>query len=239
MQSHSIEHWAKLKLIQLRRSVPRCYLFSSKFILGAATLLTLYFLAMDITLLIRVRKRGPLTPFLPASQNKTKNSDEITIRSSTNPSSVTTQHTVWVFWPMPVKKIMMAEGTHFFRSPIAEFVEQTLGFSTIFPFVGPNLISLTHCVLSVICIRFLISDALFWRQMGVCLFQFRNFLDSFDGVVYRAHAKSTRTNPTTARSATTWTRLVTCLAARVSSAPSLYICSSTGLCTRVSESEQL
>ena len=84
---------------------------------------------------------------------------------------------------------MMAQGTHYLRSPLAELVENSLGFSELFPFVGPNAISVTHCVLSVLSIKYLTHDSLFWRQIGVGLFQFRNFLDSFDGVIYRAHAK--------------------------------------------------
>ena len=63
--------------------------------------------------------------------------------------------------------------------------------STMFPFISANFISLTHCALSIVSVKFLINDSLFWRQVGVCIFQFRNFLDSFDGVIFRAHAKRT------------------------------------------------
>ncbi len=203
------EMWLKLRLFYLKRSVPRCYLFSSKFMLAAACILAVYFLFMDIKLIVRVKHRAPLKPFLQPTSSKdtvlpSSNETNTLLRllssssSSTSPNfaSTTTStrtdsgaaNTIGVFWPLPVKKIMMAEGTHFIRSPLAEFVEHFLGFSYLFPFIGPNAISLTHCALSIVCIRFLVSDSLFWRQVGVCIFQFRNFLDSFDGVVYRAHA---------------------------------------------------
>jgi hypothetical protein len=167
--NRQLEKRLKIKLFQLRRHTPRCYLFSSKYVLTLFIILMAYFIIMDIKLFISVKHRGPLV----------KNAN-----TSNHEKSPLT-----VFSPLPVKKIMIAEVTHFIRSPLAELVEHSLSFSEIFPFISANLISSTHCFLSVVSIRFLISDSLFWRQVGVCIFQFRNFLDSFDGVIYRAHAK--------------------------------------------------
>ena len=107
--------------------------------------------------------------------------------SQTNSNDETQTDSFW--YPLSVKKIMMTDPTHYIRSPIAEFVEHRLGFSEHLPFISANTISLFHCVLSGVSIKFLVDDSLFWRQVGVGLFQFRNFLDSFDGVIYRAHAK--------------------------------------------------
>lgn len=135
---------------------------------------------MDIILFGKARARGPFRTF--------SNSPASIITNKTQPA-MNNNKILSVFAPLPVKKIMMAEVTHFIRSPLAELVEYAFGFSELFPFVGANVISFTHCVLSVISIKYLTHDSLFWRQFGVCLFQFRNFLDSFDGVIYRAHAK--------------------------------------------------
>ena len=186
--------------------------------LSAAVFLVLYFLTLDIALYGRAKNRGPFRYYKPGSnqpaqilstnildtiQNSNKiNSSRLLKNLNSNVllnfedlkvSSISNdiQTSFSIFWPLPVKKIMIADATHFIRSPIAEFVEHSLKFSDLFPFITANSISLLHSVLSVLSIRFLSHDSLFWRQFGVCLFQFRNFLDSFDGVIYRALAKRT------------------------------------------------
>jgi hypothetical protein len=40
--------------------------------------------------------------------------------------------------------------------------------------------------------KFLAHESLSRRQIGVLIFQFRTFLDCFDGVIFRAHAKTKR-----------------------------------------------
>ena len=252
--------------ISLKRKIPKCYLFSSKFILTSFIVLFSYLIIMDIILFVKIKQghsfltltyainsRDPdsndglmnkllkVTSTVPPSSfhghasdkdldfdssrssrgssfelgtgdsDRPKSSayDEETSRNrhsqpvfkTPNTNRITSYDTldesssvkpkVSVFSLLPVKKIMIAEATHFIRSPIAHFIEFEFGFSRLFPFISANAISLLHCLLSIICIRYLIHDDLFWRQFGVCLFQFRNFLDSFDGVIYRAHARKT------------------------------------------------
>lgn len=143
---------------------------------------------MDIRLFKMAQVRGPYTP-MKMTKNATKSSS--TSGEMTTTTIPESKFSYSVFRPLPVKKIMMAEATHYIRSPIAEFIEHGLGFSSIFPFISANFVSITHCILSVVSIKFLIHDSLFWRQVGVCIFQFRNFLDSFDGVIFRAHANKT------------------------------------------------
>ena len=41
----------------------------------------------------------------------------------------------------------------------------------------------------MVSVRFLIDESLEWRQFGCVLFHIRNFLDSLDGIIYRAHMK--------------------------------------------------
>lgn len=65
-------------------------------------------------------------------------------------------------------------------------------FTYYFPYISANVISYFHCLLSLISIKFLSSESLFRRQIGVIIFQFRIFLDSFDGVVFRAHSINRR-----------------------------------------------
>lgn len=153
-----------------------CYLFSNKTILSMFILLLIYLVTMEILLVSHLKHRGPYQTMNVPKQNQS------TKAASAKPAKT-------MFYPLPVKKIMIADATMFIRSPIAEFVEKAFGFSVLFPFVSANMVSFIHNVLSVVSIRFLAHDLLFWRQFGVCLFQFRNFLDSFDGVIYRAHAQ--------------------------------------------------
>jgi hypothetical protein len=172
--------------------LPTCYLLSSKFILTIMLSITIYFFTMDIMLLFKIKNRH----LMNAHYYNGKNS--IDYSSPLLPTTLNSEHefvnrqdvipTNGVFWPLPVKKIMMVESTHYMRSPVAEFIETNLHFSEIFPFISANIISITHCILSVVSTKFLCSNSLFKRQFGVCIFQFRNFLDSFDGVIYRAHA---------------------------------------------------
>jgi hypothetical protein len=183
-----------------RHRMPICYLFSSKLILTSSILVLMYFLIMDCILFNKAKHRGP---FINLDLNKdysTNNNSSKFLSKIIQAASLTSFQSLHsnnynnhasgsIFWPLPVKKIMMADATHYIRSPIAEFVEYAFSFSEIFPFISANFISLSHCALSVVSIKFLINDNLFWRQFGVCIFQFRNFLDSFDGVIYRAHAK--------------------------------------------------
>lgn len=169
----------KIKSFNLKRRLPTCYLLSSKVLLSLAVILSVYFIVMDIKLFHHAKTRGPYSGIKPS-----KNLSKFGLGDIKNKKYS-------LFWPLPVKKIMMAEATHFIRSPIAEFVEHGLGFSNLFPFISANFISITHCILSVVTIKFLMHDSLFWRQIGVAVFQFRNFLDSFDGVIFRVHANKT------------------------------------------------
>ena len=244
--------------ISLKRKIPKCYLFSSKFILTSFVVLFSYLIVMDIILFVKIKQgksfltltyattttastssfddsndglinkllRAASTTtttttttappsYFPPPSNDANDSDFVASPKSShissfqsadrykssritsydslddNTAAASAKPKVSVFSLLPVKKIMIAEATHFIRSPIAHFIEYEFGFSRMFPFISANAISLLHCLLSIICIRYLIHDDLFWRQFGVCLFQFRNFLDSFDGVIYRAHARKT------------------------------------------------
>ena len=175
---------------------PTCYLLINKSILTFLTLIVAYFVVMDMVLFVKAKHRA--TPSLTSHQEILLTAIMATpvLNTSSSVISHTQQppyaHSIFsVFSPLPVKKIMMAEATHFVRSPLAELLEHAVGFSDLFPFVTANGISFVHAVLSVVSVRFLVHDSLFWRQTGVVIFQFRNFLDSFDGVIYRAHAKKT------------------------------------------------
>ncbi|CAF0963574.1 unnamed protein product [Adineta steineri] len=139
----------------------------------------IYLQMMDLRLYFKIQSRGTL-------DYSTSN----TILNQTNPSPIS--HTIHIFDPLPIKKMMVEPIIHYVRSPLAEQIENTLHFTYYFPFISANAISYFHCFLSIVSMKFLSSESLFRRQIGVCIFQFRIFLDCLDGVVFRAHSHNKR-----------------------------------------------
>lgn len=89
-----------------------------------------------------------------------------------------------------IKKLMVGQMSFYIRTPLAYFLEDYFSISVNLPWLTANLISFTHVLLSLISVRYLAdAESLEHRQFGCVLFHLRNFLDSLDGVIYRAHAK--------------------------------------------------
>ncbi|CAF1029913.1 unnamed protein product [Rotaria sp. Silwood1] len=143
-------------------------------------LFIIYLQLMELILYFKIRSRGSLDFTL----------SNTILNKTTNPTTLT--HTIHIFDPLPIKKIMVEPIIHYIRSPLAENIETKLHFTYYFPFISANAISLFHCFLSLITMKFLSSESLFRRQIGVIIFQFRTFLDCFDGVIYRAHTNNKR-----------------------------------------------
>ncbi|UJR30754.1 hypothetical protein I4U23_018274 [Adineta vaga] len=133
----------------------------------------IYLQIMDLKLYFKIRSRESL--------------DFSNTKALTNQTS-----SIHIFDPLPVKKIMVEPIIHYVRSPLAEQIETKLYFTYYFPFISANAISYFHCFLSLISVKFLSSESLFRRRIGVCIFQFRTFLDCVDGVVFRAHSHNKR-----------------------------------------------
>lgn len=91
------------------------------------------------------------------------------------------------FRPLTVKLLMTDQVDHYIITPIAEYFDEITQFSHVFYFITPNMISISHVVIAMISAKLIASEMLYNRRMGVLIFQFRCFLDAFDGVVYRAH----------------------------------------------------
>jgi hypothetical protein len=178
-----------LKRLYFKRLLPRLSfstMIPGKLVIVTYLLTLSYFIVMNIFLLEKAKHRITRSSISSTLANFVKSNDSSFFIKSHQQDAINPS----IFSPLPVKKLMMADATHYIRSPIAELLEKIFGFSTIFPFITANSISLFHCVLSIVSVKFLVDDSLFWRQIGVVIFQFRNFLDSFDGVIYRAHANS-------------------------------------------------
>ena len=93
------------------------------------------------------------------------------------------------FNPLTVKLITIDHFTHYIHTIGSEYFEIVTHFAEVFPNITPNMISFTHMTCAIIGGRLIACEKLHWRQVGVGLFQLRDFLDSLDGVVFRVHSK--------------------------------------------------
>ena len=58
----------------------------------------------------------------------------------------------------------------------------------------PNLVSFIGLGFAVLSSRFKLFDSLLYQKLGALLFEFRNFVDVIDGVVYRAKIRVEQSN---------------------------------------------
>lgn len=92
------------------------------------------------------------------------------------------------FHPLSVKLLMTDHTTHYVITPLSEYFDKITKFSKIFYFITPNMITITHLIVGFVAAKFVFSDSLHSRRIGVILYEFRSFLDAFDGTVYRSRA---------------------------------------------------
>ena len=135
-----------------------------------AVILGVYFLSLDIVLHYKIAGWDPAHP--------TKNEEE----------------GYDMFNPLSVKLLMIDHASHFIYHPLSELFDQITGFSLLFPFITPNFISFCHLSFALVSAKLIGNDNLCWRQIGVLFFEFRTYLDSLDGVVYRSHSKHSSYN---------------------------------------------
>ncbi|CAF1005223.1 unnamed protein product [Rotaria sordida] len=159
------------------------HLFIAYPIYSCFLLLIIYLQIMDIILYFKIRSRGSL------------DLNVITITNHTNLNKfhqkmTETSNDNHIFNSLSIKKMMVGQIAQYVRSPLAEYVESNLHFTYYFPSISVNIISIFHCFLSLISIKFFSSELLFQRRIGILIFEFRNFLDCLDGVVFRAHIKN-------------------------------------------------
>ena len=97
--------------------------------------------------------------------------------------------TMWSpFRPLSVKLIMQDPTTHYVLTPMSEYFNEFTHFSDVFYFISPNMITFTHLTLSFVSAKFIVSDSLKSRRIGVLIYELRSFLDAFDGTVFRSRA---------------------------------------------------
>ncbi|KAL3880703.1 hypothetical protein ACJMK2_032923 [Sinanodonta woodiana] len=94
------------------------------------------------------------------------------------------------FEPLSVKLLLTDPVNHYIFTPLAEYFDDVTQFSKVFYFITPNMISFTHLVLAFVAGKFVSSESLGHRRLGVVIYHFRNWLDDLDGVVYRSHSQT-------------------------------------------------
>lgn len=157
-------------------SINNKYLITSlnnnyKFIFFGLILIT-YFAWMDIALFYHIQKWSPAP--IP-----NKNETNVDILNQRNEQ-------ITVFKPLSVKLIMVDHVSHYIHDVFTRFLEDTLHFTKIFPWVTPNFISFSGLAIAIVGARLIISDNLFYCRIGVILSEIRNMGDSLDGVVFRS-----------------------------------------------------
>lgn len=83
-----------------------------------------------------------------------------------------------------VKALLLDHTNHYLFAPMATIFDNVIGFSRS-TFITANMISFFHVFIAILSGRFVASDNLCYRRIGVILFQFRTFLDDLDGHVAR------------------------------------------------------
>lgn len=91
-------------------------------------------------------------------------------------------------FPIKTVKIRMQDHiSHYVWLPLSENVDTKYEISKC-SWVSPNLISGFHLTVAIISARLMYEEYIWIRRIGCIVFEFRCFLDVFDGVVYRAQS---------------------------------------------------
>uniref|UniRef100_T1JBG1 Ceramide phosphoethanolamine synthase n=1 Tax=Strigamia maritima TaxID=126957 RepID=T1JBG1_STRMM len=134
----------------------------------------LYFMWMDVALYYHIQGREPPQP------------------SSEKPVYHSRSGLQGLFSPfngLSIKMMMIDPANHYIHTPAATIFNEVTHFSSVFSFITPNMISVSHVFVAIIAVKFIASDTLLMRQVGVLLFEFRSFLDCLDGVLARVRNK--------------------------------------------------
>ncbi|XP_067661463.1 ceramide phosphoethanolamine synthase-like [Haliotis asinina] len=92
------------------------------------------------------------------------------------------------FHPLTIRLLVLDQTNHYIIRPSTDVFNYMTDFSKVFSFISPNIISVTHAVISIVVGKMVSSDNLRHRQMGTFFFELRTWLVSFAGVVFRSQA---------------------------------------------------
>ncbi|KAJ8298142.1 hypothetical protein KUTeg_024673 [Tegillarca granosa] len=92
------------------------------------------------------------------------------------------------FHPMSIKFLMNDHVSHYVNGPTNYWFNEITHFSEVFSFITPNVITVVHLCVGFTAAKFISSDCLQTRRIGVLLYEVRSWLDGFDGTVFRAQS---------------------------------------------------
>lgn len=144
----------------------------SKMLVGLLFLMILFYVWMDVNLYIRVQSYPRDRNF---AQNLTPNYKDAAWFSCD----------VTPLCDVTVKALLLDHTNHYLLAPLVMIVDNVVGISQT-AWITPNSISFFHVFVAVVSGKFVSSDSLVYRRVGVVLFEFRTFLDDMDGHVARA-----------------------------------------------------
>ena len=93
-----------------------------------------------------------------------------------------------IFRPMTIKLLMSDQTNNYVMVLTAEYFDLWTGFSKKFPSVTPNMVSMIHMIIALIASKYIASENLKDRRIGVIMFEIKTWLDSLDGVIHRSHS---------------------------------------------------
>lgn len=178
----------------------------SKILLTGLFLLIVWYIYMDVSLYLRIQNYPIERNYHFNDTNDALLVDSNYVSSSTSSASVSSSSIIgdsqitkkpltyadvtWIscdinpLCHVTVKAILLDHTNHYLFAPLATIFDDVIGFSRS-TFITANMISFFHVFVAILAGRFVASDNLCYRRIGVILFQFRTFLDDLDGHVAR------------------------------------------------------
>ena len=144
----------------------------------------MYYAWMDVALYYKLQSH-------PENLLLTQNYQEFKIPSKTNQSTtpkITPKMEAFdPFNPLSLKLLMLDHANHYVYYPLGSFLDlDVLKISEKLTFITPDMISFSHVMVGALAGKFLSSEMLNQRRIGVLFFEVRSFLDSLDGLVARS-----------------------------------------------------
>ena len=147
--------------------------------------IVIYFAWMDVALYYKLQSH-------PENLLLTQNYQEFKIPSKTNSTTpkigITPKMEAFdPFNPLSLKLLMLDHANHYVYYPLGSFLDlDVLKISEKLTFITPDMISFSHVMVGALAGKFLSSEMLNQRRIGVLFFEVRSFLDSLDGLVARS-----------------------------------------------------
>jgi len=147
----------------------------------------MYYAWMDVALYYKLQSQ---TDNLLLTQNYIEDRSNANIKQRQNTTSTTPIQSFDAFNPISLKLLVLDHSNHYIYYPLGSWIDiDILHISEKLIFITPDMISLSHVMVAAFGAKFLASELLLHRRLGVLLFELRSFLDSLDGLVARTRVR--------------------------------------------------